>query len=99
VLQGTVAQRLVRKAEGKGRLPINEIMMVTPAVRDYIIRNEMDEIYQLLKTSNFDGMCSMNMALYQAVRNGDITPEDALEATEQPVEFQQMLRGFYSGTR
>jgi twitching motility protein PilT len=99
VLQGTVAQRLARKLDGKGRLAVSEILLVTPAIRDYIMRNEMDEIYQLLKTSDYEGTCSLNSSLYRAYRNQFISAEEALALSEEPAEMQQLIRGFFSGTR
>ncbi|MBY0450699.1 MAG: PilT/PilU family type 4a pilus ATPase [Cyanobacteria bacterium] len=98
VLQGTVSQRLVRRAEGKGRIAVAEMMTVTPAVRDYIARNEMDEVYQLLQTGEFDGMCSLNIALYRTYRNNLIKGEDALVVSDNPTELQQMFRGAFHGS-
>jgi twitching motility protein PilT len=98
VLQGTVSQRLVKKAEGKGRLAVSEIMVVSPAIRDYILRDEMDEIYQLLNNADFEGVRSLNNSLYWACRNHLITDEDALSVCENMSELQQMLRGAFHGT-
>jgi twitching motility protein PilT len=98
VLQGTVSQRLVRKAEGRGRMAVAEIMVVSPAIRDYIMRDEMGEIYQLLQNDEYEGACSLNNSLYRACRNNFITPEDALATSENPPELQQMLRGAFHGT-
>jgi twitching motility protein PilT len=98
VLQGTVSQRLVKKAEGKGRLAVSEIMVVSPAIRDYILRDEMGEIYQLLNNAEFEGVRSLNNSLYWACRNLLITDEDALSVSENPSELQQMLRGAFHGT-
>jgi twitching motility protein PilT len=98
VLQGTVSQRLVKKAEGKGRLAVSEIMVVSPAIRDYILRDEMDEIYELLKNAEFEGARSLNNSLYWCFRNNLITPEEAMAASENPTELQQMLRGAFHGT-
>lgn len=98
VLQGTVSQRLVKKAEGRGRLAVSEIMVVSPAIRDYILRDEMGEIYELLKNAEFEGARSLNHSLYWCYRNGMITPEEAMAASENPTELQQMLRGAFHGT-
>jgi twitching motility protein PilT len=95
VLQGTVAQRLVRRAEGNGRMAIAEIMIVTPAIRDYIEKERIDEIYQLLKDGDYDGMCSLNHALFRAMRNSFITTEEALAVSDKPVELEGMLRGVF----
>ncbi len=98
VLQGTVSQRLVKKAEGKGRVAVSEVMVVSPAIRDYILRDEMGEIYQLLNNAEFEGAHSLNHSLHNAFRNGLITPEDALDTSENPTELQQMLRGAFHGS-
>lgn len=97
-LQGTIAQKLIKRAEGKGRVPATEILVITPAARDYIARDEIDNIYQLLSTGDYDGMMSMNMSLYKLVKNGLITPDAAIEASDAPTEMQQMLRGAYHGS-
>ena len=98
VLQGTVSQRLVKRAEGNGRLAVSEIMVVSPAIRDYILRDEMGEIYELLKTAEFEGARSLNNSLYWCFRNNMITPEEAMAVSENPTELQQMLRGAFHGT-
>lgn len=98
VLQGTISQRLVKKAEGKGRLAVAEIMVVSPAIRDYILRDEMGEIYQLLNNAEFEGARSLNHSLYWAYRNGLVNPDEALAISENPTELQQMIRGAFHGT-
>jgi len=98
VLQGTVSQRLVKKAEGRGRVAVSEIMVISPAIRDYILRDEMGEIYELLKSAEFEGARSLNNSLYWCFRNNIITPEEAMAASENPTELQQMLRGAFHGT-
>jgi len=98
VLQGTVSQRLVKRAEGKGRVAVAEIMVVTPAIRDYIMRDEMGEIYQLLQSDEYEGACSLNHSLHKAWKNNLISAEDALATSENPPELQQLMRGAYHGT-
>lgn len=97
VLQGTVSQRLLKRADGEGRLAVAEIMHISPAIRDYILRDEVDEIYRILNSpSNGDGSISMNFALYKLVQEGLITEAEAMGTTESPTEMSQLLRGFYS---
>lgn len=98
ILQGIVAQRLVKRADGKGRLAVAEIMVVSPAIRDYIMRDEMSEIYQLMTTAEQEGASSLNHALHRAYQNNYITMEDALNTTENVTELQQMMRGAFHGT-
>jgi twitching motility protein PilT len=97
-LKGTVAQKLIKKAEGKGRVPATEILSVTPAARDYILRDEINKIYDLIKMGSSTGMMSMNLSLHRLVKVGLITQETALQASDSPTEMQQMLSGAFHGT-
>lgn len=98
VLCGTISQRLVRKKEGAGRVAVAEIMTVSPAVKDYIKREEMGEIYQMLANAEFDDMCNLNASLYRAVKNELISQEDALMTSDNPTELHQMFRGAFHGS-
>jgi len=77
---------------------VAEIMVVSPAIRDYILRDEMGEIYQLLNNAEFEGARSLNHSLYWAYRNGLVNPDEALAISENPTELQQMIRGAFHGT-
>jgi twitching motility protein PilT len=43
-LNAVVCQRLAKRRDGKGRVPVNEIMMATPLVRKYILEGEFDKL-------------------------------------------------------
>src|SRR5687767_7872748 len=43
-LNAVVCQRLAKKRDGKGRIPVNEIMIATPLVRKYIIEGEFEKL-------------------------------------------------------
>jgi twitching motility protein PilT len=43
-LDAIVCQRLAKRRDGKGRVPVNEIMMATPLVRKYIMEGEFDKL-------------------------------------------------------
>jgi twitching motility protein PilT len=43
-LIAVLCQRLAKKREGKGRVPVVEIMMATPIVRKYIIEGEFEKL-------------------------------------------------------
>jgi twitching motility protein PilT len=43
-LNAVICQRLAKKREGKGRIPVIEIMMATPIVRKYIMDGEFDKL-------------------------------------------------------
>lgn len=43
-LVAVMCQRLAKRREGKGRVPVNEIMFATPLVRKYIIEGEFEKL-------------------------------------------------------
>jgi twitching motility protein PilT len=43
-LNAVVGQRLAKKRDGKGRVPVNEIMMATPLVKKFIIEGEFEKL-------------------------------------------------------
>ena len=97
-LRGTVTQKLIKRADNRGRVPATEILMVTPGVRDYIARDEIEKIYEIIKTSDYDGMMSMNMSLVRLVEANLITQDTALQMSDQPTELEIMLKGAFHGT-
>lgn len=97
-LRGTVAQKLIKKAEGKGRVPATEILTVSHAARDYIIKDEVNKIYDLIKSGASVGMMSMNLSLQRLVKVGLISKEDAMQASDSPGEMRQLLAGGFHGT-
>lgn len=91
-LVGVVAQGLIRTMDGK-RAATHEILINTDAIKDYIIRNEVEEIEAMIPRCNFEGMCTMNQSIYKIYEEGRITEETALEASPKPNEMAQLLRG------
>jgi twitching motility protein PilT len=91
-LVSVIAQGLCRTTDGK-RAAFHEILINTDAIRDYIRRNDLDEVEALIPRCTFDGMCTMNQSLYQLYEAGRITEETALEMSPKPNEMAQILRG------
>lgn len=91
-LVGIVAQTLVRTTDGK-RAAAHEIMKNTDAIRDYIHRGAVDEIEELIQGDSFEGMQTMNQALFGLYQEGRITEETAMSASPRPNEMAQWLRG------
>lgn len=97
-LRATISQRLIPRTDGKGRLPACEILVVTPTVKDFIIKDSPEQIYELVKKGNFNEMISLNQSLYNLFKNGIITKENALYFSDNKIELQQYMRGVYSGS-
>lgn len=99
ILRGTVSQKLVSCRNGEGRHPACEVLVCTPTVRDFIIKDELDQIYDLVKKGSFNDMLTMNMSLFKLTERGLITNEEALNASDNKNELQQMFKGVYHGTK
>lgn len=91
-LVAVISQSLVRTTDRK-RAAIHEIMINTDAIKDYILRNEIEEVESIIPRCNFEGMCTMNQSIYRLYEEGRITEETALEASPKPNEMAQILRG------
>lgn len=91
VLQGVVAQQLVPKIP-KGRICVQEILRITPAIRNLIREDKIHQIYSQMQIGQDEsGMVTMNQNLKKALDAGLITTESAQTYTNNPEELQRML--------
>jgi len=97
-LRGTVAQKLARRMNNKGRVPATEIMVVTPAIKDYILKDEIDNIYRLITPNDYNGTVDMNTSLSRLVKAGIISIKEAILSSNTPEEMEQMLKGVSHST-
>ena len=98
-IRATIAQKLVYSAKDDKRFPACEIMVATPAIKDYISKDKPDEIYELLGENNIDDMISMNTSLANLVSLGKLSEAEALEASNDENELEKMFRGIFQGTK
>lgn len=98
-LRATIAQKLVYSEKDKKRYPVCEIMVVTSTIKDYINKDNTDEIYGLLNDNTVDNMISLNLSLAELVQKGAITEAEALEQSNDMQELEKIFRGVYNGTK
>jgi twitching motility protein PilT len=91
VLEGIITQTLLPKAQGKGRVMAAEILVVTPAIRALIRDDKIHQIYSTMQAGKKYGMQTLNDALYVLYMNREVTAEECLRVTSEPVEFQRMI--------
>ncbi|GIV08872.1 MAG: twitching motility protein PilT [Fimbriimonadales bacterium] len=91
-LRGIVAQKLVPRAGGAGRIAAVEIMINTPTVEKMIEDGHIGEIYHAIREGEHWGMRTMNQCLYRYVQKQLITPDDAMNYAGIHSELRQMLR-------
>jgi twitching motility protein PilT len=81
-LRAVVSQRLVANAEGNGRVPALEILMVNKAVGNLIRENKTFQIHSQLQMGAAQGMCLMDDSLNRLVKEKVVTKEEALRHAE-----------------
>ncbi len=91
-LVAIIAQGLCRTTDGK-RAAFHDILINTDTVKDYVRKGQYDEISEIMSTSEFDGMITMNKSLFNLYQEGRITEETALEMSPTQNEMAMMLRG------
>ena len=98
-LRATIAQKLVYSEQDQTRYPACEIMVVTSTIKDYITKDNTEEIYELLRDNTVDNMISMNTSLAILTDKGCISEEEALANSNDEVELEKIFRGIYQGTK
>lgn len=76
-LQGVVAQNLMRRADGKGRVAVHEILVGTNAVRNLIRENQIPQLYSIMQTGSRHGMVTMEDAVNNLYESGIIDAQEA----------------------
>lgn len=94
-LRAVVAQKLVYSSSQEKRYPACEIMIVTSTIKDYILKEETEEIYRLIKSNESEGMTTLNQSLAALVNEGLLTNEEAMSYSSEQNELSKMLRGVY----
>ena len=91
-LRGVVCQRLMERADGKGRTPAVEVLTGTSKVIDCIADPlRLHELEQVLADGQYHGMQTLDQALLELVRDGLISLRDALAVSGNPEDLRIAL--------
>jgi twitching motility protein PilT len=91
-LKGVVSQRLVRTADGRGRVATCEILRMTGRVRDMIVNpEETGKLTDAIAEGTYYGMQTFDQALLTHVQAGRVSMEDALKAATHPHDFKLLV--------
>lgn len=94
-LRGVVSQKLIPRADGKGRVAGIEVMVVTPTIAKMLEEGKSEDIYSQIRQAGQEtywGMQTMNQCLLKFTKAGVITAEEALSNAGNYTELRQMLR-------
>jgi twitching motility protein PilT len=91
-LKGVVSQRLVRTADGEGRVAVCEILRMTGRARDMIVDpDQTGRLREVITEGEYYGMQTFDQALLHHHQAGRISMEDALRAATSPHDFKLLV--------
>jgi twitching motility protein PilT len=91
-LKGTVCQRLVPRADGRGRVPAIEVMVVNGRVQQAILDPlQTSDIEQIIIDGEYYGMQTFDQALAKYLQAGVIDLREAMNTATNPHDLKVML--------
>jgi twitching motility protein PilT len=93
-LHAILAQQLVPRTDGRGRLPAVELMLATYAVRNHIRSDHLHKLYNEITLGKRQGMITFEESLGGMVLEGLIDLEEARVRASHPEEFESRMRGY-----
>jgi twitching motility protein PilT len=99
-LKAVVSQRLVRKADGIGRVPAVEVLVTTEYIRDCIVNPDKTRLIHDAIAAGVSqyAMQTFDQSLYDLYSQGLITLEEALLNSSNPDEFKLRIAGIRTTT-
>ncbi|MBI2373921.1 MAG: PilT/PilU family type 4a pilus ATPase [Deltaproteobacteria bacterium] len=86
LLKAVVAQELVKRASGEGRIAALEVLLTSTAMANLIRENKIHQLEAMMYGADGDasGMLSLDACLFRYVRDGLVTIEEAMSIAKDP---------------
>ncbi|HEY2812930.1 MAG TPA: PilT/PilU family type 4a pilus ATPase [Acidimicrobiales bacterium] len=92
-LRAVVSQRLLERADGKGRTAAVELLVSTPKVYDCILDPDREAaLERIIAEGEYHGMQTFDQALFQLFKDGLVSLRDALSVASQPEDLRIALQ-------
>jgi twitching motility protein PilT len=92
-LKGIISQRLLPRADGKGRVPAIEVMVTTNRIRDFILEpDQAHMVRDAIREGDFYGMQTFDQALLGLYEQGLITLSDAASVAANAHDFKLLVQ-------
>jgi twitching motility protein PilT len=89
-LRAVIAQLLLPRKDGRGRVAVRELMIVTPAIANQIREGKPHQIYSAIETGAQFGMFTMDKSLADVIRAGLVDTELALSKAHSPDQVRAL---------
>jgi twitching motility protein PilT len=91
-LKGIISQRLVRTADGHGRVAVCEILCMTGRVKDMIMDPEQTgRLHEVVADGEYYGMQTFDQALLKHLQAGRVSMEEAMRSATNQHDFKLMV--------
>jgi twitching motility protein PilT len=90
-LRGVLAQLLLKKADGSGRLAANEILIASPAVSAIIREGATQKLQDVIVAGKGQGMQLMDDAIQALLERGLVSPYEAFMKAIEKSRFREFL--------
>lgn len=91
-VRGIIAQRLIKRANGQGRVAAVEIMLNSPLMADLMQKGEIPLLKDVMSRSTELGMKTFDQALFELYENGDISYEEGLRNADSVNELRLRIK-------
>jgi twitching motility protein PilT len=98
VLKAVISQRLMPKADGKGRVPAVEVLISTAFLRDCILDKEKSHLIHgaIAQGTSQYGMQTFDQSVFWLYEQGLVTFEEALRWASNVDEFKLKVQGIHT---
>lgn len=90
-LSGVVAQQLLQRKDGAGRMAAVEILLGVPALAHLIREGKTYQIPSIIQTGRREGMQTMDQAIVDLLKQGVISSEEAYDKCVDRETFRRYL--------
>ncbi len=97
VLKGIVAQRLIVRKDGEGRVPACEVLISTPTARKQIMDGKTEDLRNTIEAGKIVGMQTFNQSILKLYQGGKISYEEAMENSDNPELLELAIKGIFTG--
>jgi twitching motility protein PilT len=98
VLKSIISMRLIPRADGKGRVPAVEVLVATATVKDCLLDPDKTRLIPdvIEQGAIHYGMQSFDQSLFNLMKSGLVTYEEALGSATNPDDFALKVKGIQS---
>ena len=85
---------MVATVDGKVT-PALEIMVNSPLIKKMLEENRLDKLTAAIETGADDGMLTFNQSLFNLVKAGRVTKEEAMTKASNPQALEMNFKGIF----